>query len=538
MKQKILLSLITSLLLVAQAQATVKPRYANWRQDPSRFEAELQAQAEREGTQHARAPRRIGLRSTAPLTSVGSPKVPVILVQFADLRFVAGLHADDSCRTQAQADTVNRYYQLYCNGTGQASAHYTAAGSGGAISEYFRDQSDGQFTPEFVVIGPVQLDSSFAYYGQGRSDTHINEFYAEALAQAQETYGEAWSQFDNDSDGVVDMAFFVYAGPGANALDTDDDPQADDYIWPKETSRGGSINGVQYGCYACCNETYNGRVDGIGVFVHELSHALGLPDFYDTNYTAYGLDYWDVMDSGNYCANGYVPCNYSAYERDFMGWKSLVTLDPAQPQTLTLQPISSNGQGYKMVNPENPNEYYIIENRQNKGWDTYIGRGTSSAKSHGLLVSHIDYLQTRWTANSVNTDPSHQRYTIIPADGTLDSYMYVDNSDDYAAFMLSAQGDLFPGLTARDSLQADAQPVFTTTGATPGLLSQPLFHITEQADLSLTLDYMADSANAIRSPRAGNAPAGGTVYDLSGRPLRGAARKGLYIQNGHKYWVR
>lgn len=538
MTHKLLLTVIASLLLAAQAQATVKPRYAGWRQDASRFEAELQAQADREAAAPARAPRRIGLRSTAPLTSAGSPKVPVILVQFADLRFVAGLHEGDSCKTEAQRDTVNSYYHLYCNGTGVAGSHYTKAGSGGAISEYFRDQSDGQFTPEFVVVGPVQLDSSFTYYGEGRSDTHISQFYAQALQKAQEELGDEWSQFDNDGDGVVDMAFFIYAGPGANALDPDDDPQADDYIWPKENSRGGTINGVQYGCYACCNETYNGRVDGIGVFVHELSHALGLPDLYDVNYAAYGLDYWDVMDSGCYCANGYVPCNYSAYERDFMGWKSLVELDPAEPQTLTLQPISAGGQGYKMVNAENASEYYILENRQNSGWDTYIGRGTASKKSHGLLVSHVDYLQARWTANTVNTDPSHQRFTIVPADGTLNSYMYVDNSDDYAAFLLSAQGDLFPGLTERDSLLSDEQPVFTTTGTTPGQLAQPLYHITEHADLSLTLDYMEPAANAILAPRNDTPRSGADAYDLSGRRLQGAAHKGLYIQNGHKYWVR
>lgn len=537
-----LISLLIGTAFVLNVSATVKPRYQGWRQDSARFRAEIEAEETALAKSQTGVLRRTGLHSTAPLTSLGTPKVPVILVQFPDLRFISGLQAGDSCRNDLQRDTVNSYYQLYCNGTGEEGAHYMAAGSGGALAEYFRDQSEGQFVPQFEIIGPVQLEQSFTYYGKGEKDTNISHFYAEAVAAAQEVYDGEWSQFDNDGDGTVDMVLFIYAGPGANAVSTSEDALADDYIWPKETPVGGTINGVKYGCYACSNETYKGVTDGIGVLVHELSHALGLPDFYDTKYVAYGLDYWDVMDSGCYCSNGYVPCNYSAYERDFMGWKSLNTLDPTTPCQLTLQPISSNGEGYKIVNPENENEYYIIENRQNHGWDTYISRGNRQYKSHGLLVSHIDYVQNRWTGNNVNTDPDHQYYTIIPADGALDSYMYVDSNDEIQAFHLSAQGDPFPGLTETDSLCGEMACVYTSTGDTPGLMGQPLYNIRENADGTISLDYMESLYDAISTLRMGTeSPDGadaGAYFDLSGRRVKRPSRAGIYISNGHKYWVR
>jgi len=533
-------SILALLVCLLDASATVKPRYKGWRQDISRFQAEIEAeQAEEIKATNDGVIRRIGLRSTSSLSSIGTPKVPVILVQFPDLRFTAGLQAGDTCKTDLQRDTVNSFYQLYCNGTGEEGAYYTAAGSEGAISEYFRDQSEGQFVPQFVIIGPVELDSSFVYYGEGQSDKHINQFYSESLTKAQATYGNDWSQFDNDGDGKVDMAFFIYAGPGANAVSEEDDPLADSYIWPRERSTGGTINGVQYGCYACCNEQYKGKVDGIGVFVHELSHALGLPDLYDLNYVAYGLDYWDVMDSGCYCRNGYVPCNYSAYERDFMGWKSLVTLESDQPQQLILNPISSNGVGYKIVNPENEDEYYVLENRQNKGWDTYIGRGNRETKLHGLLVGHIDYVKNKWTSNKVNTNASHQYYTIIPADGELYSYLYVESSDDYLNFLASAQGDLYPGTTGLDSICGDKESVYTTTGNTPGQMGQPIYNIRENEDLTISLDYMQSLSNAILSPTYElTRGRGGEIYDLSGRLVGTPTKSGIYICNGHKYWVR
>ena len=516
-------------MLAASAIAQVKARYPKTRR-PIAIEHGM-------STDPAHASRRVGLHSTAPLTSTGSPKIPVILVQFQDMRFISGLPEGDSCKSEADELIVNDYFTKYANGLGDGG-YYRGHGSRGAITEYFRDQSDGQFTPEFTVVGPVTLSNGYAYYGKNNSngkDSNTSAFYKEAIQKAQEKNVD-WTVFDNDKNGSVDMAFFVFAGAGENG---DDDENT---IWPHELPSGGTIGGVKYGCYACCNETYKNKADGIGVFIHELSHALGLPDFYDYNYEAYGLDYWDIMDSGCYCQNGYAPCGYSTYEKDFMGWQSLITLDMDQPQHLTLQPVSLGGNGYKMMNPENANEYYIIENRQNKRWDAYIGRGTNDNTCHGLLVSHINYTQSAWTGNRLNTcSQETQRYTIVPADEDLYSYMNVNDSITYRLFMISAASDPFPGLLDVTALESNKQPVYTTTGETPGELNQPLRNIKENEDGSIELDYC---------PRGVNPPSTGlveistetpdvTVYDLQGRKMQQKVLPaGIYIINHRKVLVK
>ena len=48
------------------------------------------------------------------------------------------------------------------------------------------------------------------------------------------------------------------------------------------------------------------------------------------------------------------------------------------------------------------NDYYLIENRQKKSWDTYIPNA-------GLLAWHIDYDEEAWATNTVNNDPDHPR---------------------------------------------------------------------------------------------------------------------------------
>lgn len=561
MKRYYLLLLFTA--FCTMSFATVKPRYQGWRADatPGMIPASDMSDQPMHG------PRRVGLHSNAPLTSLGSPRVPVILVQFPDLKFTAGLPDGKQCETDEDIDLVGDYYDLFCNGLRDDTGYWTEGGSMGAIREYFRDQSEGLFTPEFHVIGPVTLDNGYAYYGKDNGsshDTNLSKFYSDAITKAQQIYSD-WSIFDNNNDNTVDMAFFIFAGPGENAFNLNKYPEAKDYIWPQERPTGGKLGGVTYGCYACCNETYKDKPDGIGVFVHELSHAMGLPDLYDYNYYAYGMDYWDIMDSGCYCDNGYTPCGYSAYEKDFMGWKPLTTLSIDEPKHLVLQPMHAGGKAYKMVNPHNANEYYVLENRQTGSWDTYIGKGTEKTKVHGMIITHINYVQSSWTSNRLNTmyDPSSpQRCTIIAADGILDSYMNVSEAADLNVFYPSVLGDPFPGyynvtdwegtdsiampywkpkawkpVSSTDSLVTAKYPVaYTET------LNQPLRHIVENADGTVELDYCPGgqepeptSITTFAAPeQKGNDD---TLYDLQGRPVKNPT-PGIYIRQGRKYLMK
>ena len=554
----------TFLLLVAfclTTFATIKPRYEGWRADwePGMIPASDMSEQPMHG------PRKVGLHSNAPLTSFGSPKVPVILVQFPDLKFIAGLPEGRQCETEEDIDLVGDYYDLFCNGLRDETGYWTEGGSMGAIREYFRDQSYGLFTPEFYIIGPVTLDNSYIYYGKNsgsRKDVNISSFYSEAITKAQQLCSD-WSIFDNNKDNVVDMAFFVFAGPGENAFNLNKYPEATNYIWPKEQASGGTLNNVKYGCYACCNETYKDKPDGIGVFVHELSHAMGLPDLYDYNYLAFGMDYWDIMDSGCYCNNGYTPCNYSAYEKDFMGWQALITLNPDEPQHLLLDPMHLDGKGYKIVSSENANEYYVLENHQPGSWDTYIGKGTDKTKMHGMLVTHINYLQASWTSNRLNSSLTPQRCSIIPADGILDSYMNVYSSADLNIFYPSALGDPFPGyynVTAWEGTDSIDMPYWTTAKIKvenrdtivdtlmvqklppiyKGEYDQPLRNIVENADGTIELDYcpggqVPTAITALAAPEQKRYE--DTLYDLQGRRVQHATQ-GFYIRNGRKILYR
>ncbi len=497
-----------------------------------------------------RGQNRIGVRESAPLPCTGSPKIPVVLVQFSDKSFASDTIFNKEI--EHSDENVKKFYERFCNGSGVEDEDYRfTIGSVGPVKDYFMKQSAGQFSPEFVIIGPITLTKSWQYYGNDTNsakDMYISQFYSESLKGAI-NLGVDWTQFDNNKDGITDFVFFIYAGEGQNAYGTLADikehnknypdeqwpEEKANLIWPKEMASQTTVGGQKFGGCGCTNELYKSSVDGIGTMCHELSHGLGLPDFYDTTYNAFGLDYWDIMDSGNYCCVGRCPCNYSSYERDFMGWQKLETLNLTEGQTVTLEPISNNGKGYKLINPSNSDEYYILENRQSTGYDQYIGfvsggMRTQYGKNNGLLIFHVDYLRSSWTTNTVNTSQVHQRLTILPADGQLITSIN-GYTDEYFKSMI---GDLYPGANNITNVPSSRFKCFKGDN-----LVTEITKITQNEDGTVTVELNGGDKTAINdllSNQDINVDAS-TIYDLSGRVVKKPS-KGIYIKGGKKYFVK
>ena len=435
--------------------------------------------------------RKVGSTATAPLTCMGSPKVPVILVQFTDLSFKVGKN-DEKVKAL--------YHDFFNAGKGVQPADNACS-----VKEYFRNNSDGLFTPQFDIIGPVTLSKSYTYYGAdnryGANDIHIAELYQEACLAAKDGSNTGWSLYDNNHDGIVDIVFFIYAGQGQNQ-----EGAPDDVIWPKEsvsplTVRSGGSS-VTFAAYGCSNELLFDEMDGIGSCIHELCHGMGLPDFYDTNDVAYGLDYWDVMDAGCYKQGGKEPVELSAYERDFFGWRSLVELNPDDAYSLTLHPLEKGGVGYKVMNKANLNEYFILENRQNLGTDVYIGWQVDYQQrlygwNHGLMITHVDYNATSWRNNNINTNQYHQRITLVPADGELiPARKQDDEMTDEAwtkAWALSQHGDLYP--SDKNITEMSSYSVFRGK-----MLQQTIDNIVEHQNGTITLDINGGNPEGLKEP--------------------------------------
>ena len=401
--------------------------------------------ARRVGERRARA-RRVLRETVVPTT--GEVFVPVILVQYADVKF-------------SMNDALTAFDNHF------NADDYKAAGGYGSVKEYFEDQSEGQFVPRFDVIGPVTLSKKMEYYGGNNGDVidpNAQAMITEACRLSDEMAD--FSKYDNNGDGYVDFVYVIYAGYGESANTS----LLSNAVWPHKYEIDPlALDGVKVSLYACSNELDGDQgttIDGIGTVCHEFSHCLGLPDFYATNYVtgAFGMDAWSVLHSGNYNNGSNTPCGYTGYEKDFLGWKKLVVLN--EPADIVLKPLSEGGEAYKIVNDANPNEYYIIENHKKSRWDSHV-------PAEGMLVIHVDYSESAWQNNVVNNDPSHQRMTIIPADNRLTS--------------ATLPGDVYPGSAKNTELTATSKPAAEVYVG--GFMGKDLTNISKNGD-DVSLSFM------------------------------------------------
>lgn len=295
-------------------------------------------------------------------------------------------------------------YSGYTNEDGSSNPYGRCTGS---VRDYFSDNSNGEFAPQFDVLGPVRVDNFGINDGNAKSDS----IFIEALRKLDPQVD--FSKYDNDGNGEIDMIYFIVAGSGSNA-----DPDNPDHLWPYKSNMywyDVNLDGKRFTTYACSTEfLYKqeyGILDGIGVICHEFSHVLGLPDLYDANYATGGQSHdpgeWDIMAGGSYGDNSRTPVAYSLYDRYALGFANPQVI--TETGTYSLQPVSTTGDGYILLTP-NAKEKFLLDNRQTSlKWD-------SSCPGHGMIIARMDSTNSNvWRNNTINNSSSHNYYELLRA---------------------------------------------------------------------------------------------------------------------------
>ena len=482
----------------------------------------------------------IGTVTPAYFPHTGSPKALVILVEFQDVKF----------KTSDPVATFTHYLKgAEGEAAPEANNAYVTKGmvNYGSVSQYFNDMSQRKFTPQFDIVGPVTVSMNSAYYGGNvgnSTDVNFDQMIAEACKSVSSKVN--FADYDQNNDGYVDLVYIIYAGYSESFSGN-----SSDCLWPKSgtnnfyepgTNNLLKLDGKQicrYGINNELNATPSDWIDGkpllngIGLFCHEFSHTMGLPDLYPTVETSrvdnQNPEYWDLMDGGEYTYNGYFPTPYSPWEMDVMGWTTPIELGDEAKQ-VSLNSYASDRTAYK-INGEN-NEYLLIQNIQTDGW---WGGITKAFKTTGMLVWRIDYpYDVVSLGNRLNNEIGKPNVMIVPADGyVISEYNVTDDDESKAKYKASLKADPFPG--------ANNVPELLSVKLNKSILEKPFYNIKE-ADGVITFDYLKDYATGIDSPVIQqNEEKDTRIFTLDGRYLGTDASlltKGVYIIGKKKVIIK
>ena len=422
----------------------------------------------------------------------GSPKIPVILVGFSGQNEGFSKTAED--------------FDAMLN-----SADYTANSAIGSVRTYFEENSHGQFTPEFEVLGPVNLTNAKSYYGRNTSTQQGSDALPEmALVHAAKALDGTvdFSRYDNDGDGTVDFVLFYFSGyDEAQGGNTNCIWSHAWYLSASQNARNQrTFDGVKLDRYFCTAELKGGSgstMCSIGTTCHEFAHTLGLPDFYDADYETNGeaasMYSFDLMSSGNYNANSTIPPYFTAEELYEVGWMSAIP-EMATSGTVTLPAVNyPDATGYSafMTKAAANGEYFVYEVRGGQRWDAPLPQG--------MMVYHVDKstngvsgtvtAASTWSNNSVNNYSAHPCCYMVPAVDPTRTTLYSGSMSNF----------FFPG--------AGLVRSYSPTGWNGNSIGYQLTNIAyDEGNRVVTFNVSNTNALGIS----------GTVMDTDSNPIAGA----------------
>jgi immune inhibitor A len=230
-------------------------------------------------------------------------------------------------------------------------------------AEYNDDEDGGRWVWDFLQ------DTINGWYdaqiAAGKTPAQINAYLAQY---------DKWDRYDYDGDGnfdepdgYIDTFQSVHAGEGEEA-------GAPAWtIWSHswyahyelQGSAGPEFNmlgGVQIGQsdYWVGKYTIQPENGGVGVFVHEFGHDLGLPDLYDTAGGDNGTGFWTLMSAGSWMDDGKdtignKSSHMGAWEKFQLGWLKYEVAQAGRKSEHKLGPMEFNtkqAQGVFVVLPK------------------------------------------------------------------------------------------------------------------------------------------------------------------------------------------
>jgi M6 family metalloprotease-like protein len=377
-----------------------------------------------------------GLRATT-----GNAKTVCALIEFPDANNTHKL-----VKTKADFD-------MLMNQTG-----YNANGAKGSVKDFYLENSYNQLNLTVTITGPFIAKKNWAYYGENNTTDSFDKYPDElAIEAADATFNDLSinpADYDNDGDGYIDAFHVIYAGYGEESGADANAIWAHEYGFTERTYRTKKLD-----TYSCSPELRGNsssnpgsNITHIGVICHEFGHVFGAPDFYDSDGTGSGGEfrgtgYWDLMANGSWNGpgrDGSSPAHINMYQKIKFEWVNSVVLN--MPQQINNMLNSAQNAVAYTYNTTTPGEYFVLENRQQEGFDAYI-------PGHGLLIYRVSI--TDWDLGNAKVNTGHPQ-KVYPVYAASSLSLPTGSVDSYGT--LNSAGCPFPGSSGKTSFSDFTTP--------------------------------------------------------------------------------
>jgi M6 family metalloprotease-like protein len=357
----------------------------------------------------------------------------------------------------AQIKTIShsqRVVTILVDYTDQSFSHSDASfqnlmyGPSGSVKEFFLENSYGGFTVTpatenqgVVNDGVIHISRGVAHPNPGKGDATAE---ARAIVEQTDPFID-YASYDTNGDNSISVKelsiLIIMAGYEASFGPLTPSVWGHAFRFPQLT-----LDGVNLAPYTVFGELQTNNPSQklqatIGIMCHELGHLmLDLPDLYDSDDSSAGIGNWGLMGGGSWNANGgragTSPAHMSAWSKVRTNFTAAQDINSNQAG-VSLAKADANEVAKRIwVDKYKLNEYFLVENRQQSGYDAGLAAG-------GLLIWHVDDSQTD------NTNENRKWVDLEAADGKTDLDSKTNNMDD---------GDPFPGSSNNTSFDDSSTP--------------------------------------------------------------------------------
>ncbi|WP_394172564.1 cell wall-binding repeat-containing protein [Guptibacillus hwajinpoensis] len=316
--------------------------------------------------------------------------------------------------------------------------------SGSTLNNYFDEVSDGKLqfkaageTSGVVNDGVVKVSIN-KNHPRPEGAYNQNELYTQLFkdAVAASNAKVNYAQFDQNKDGYLssEELHIVTIVAGGEASYGDEGRVVWGHMTNLYDGQAPRLDGVKIGAYLAnggytmFGENHGDHMATVGIIAHEMGHDLGLPDLYDYDNSSFAVGVHSLMGGGTWTtANGKDIGEYPAH---LDAWSKMVLgfVKPVEVQdngTYQVANFIANNYSVLKLKTTDESEYFLVENRQFKGFDIGLAEYVASP---GIAIWHID--EDQFSNGMNNLDETHKAVDLEEANESRLGYPELDQDPE------------------------------------------------------------------------------------------------------------